>query len=104
MLGVESEHDRQHSCVPRLPYMDIAGLQVEAENAVARDLAAAACEVDAPCVRGKDLPAVVVQRSAGARHRMWRAAARGDQAEPGRPCPAPFQTHRVQVNTTTSAG
>src|SRR5260370_40857909 len=103
MLGVESEHDCQHSFVPHLPNVDLAGLQVEAENAVAADLAAAAREVDAPGVRAIDVPATVVQRSAGARHRMWRTAAGVEQDAPARSRLA-RQRNPGQVKTTTGAG
>src|SRR5260370_7978751 len=99
MLGVESEHDCQHSFVPHLPNVDLAGLQVEAENAVAADLAAAAREVDAPGVRAIDVPAIGVQRSAGARHRMWRTAAGVEQEEPASRRPA-RQPNLGHVNTT----
>src|SRR5260370_42597966 len=103
MLGVESEHDCQHSFVPHLPNVDLAGLQVEAENAVAADLAAAACEVDAPGVRAIDVPAIVGHRSAAARHRMWRTAAGGEQEElAGRRLAR--QRNPGQVKTTTGEG
>src|SRR5260370_27190461 len=104
MLGVESEHDCQHSFVPHLPYVDRAGLEVEAENAIAADMAPAACEVDAPGSQAIDLPAGLVQGSVGARHRMWRAAARVEQEEPARRCPAPLQGNLGQVKTTTCEG
>src|SRR5260370_29728019 len=103
MLGVESEHDCQHSFVPRLPYVDIAGLQVEAENAVAADPAPAACEVDAPCVRAIDVPAIAVQLSVSATHGMWRTAAGVEQEEPaGRHLAR--QRNLGQVKTTTGEG
>src|SRR5260370_24877517 len=103
MLGVESEHDCQHSCVPRLPYMDVAGLQVEAENAVAADLAPAACEVDAPCVRAIDVPAIAVQLSVSAPHGMQRTPAGAEHEEPaGRRLAR--QRHLGQVKTTTGKG
>src|SRR5260370_27820042 len=103
MLGVESEHDCQHSFVPHLPNVDLAGLQVEAENAVAADLAAAACEVDAPGFRAIDVPAIVVQRPSVARHRMWRTAAGVEQEEPAsRRLARP--RNLGQVKTTTGEG